>query len=308
MKNKRMLGNAMLLLTALIWGTAFVSQRVGMESIEPITFNAARMALAAVAVGTLAVFLSRREKSVFPSQTEERRDRNRNTVIGGVCCGIFLTAASIMQQMGLVYTTAGKAGFITAMYMLLVPLIRFVFFRKKSTWLVWSAVALGVAGMYFLCVTDGFHLTRGDTLVCLCAVFFSGHILCCDYYVQRGDPVGISAIQFAVATILSAIVAFLTETPSWEKLLPSAIPILYCGIVSGGVGYTLQIMAQKYTDPTVASLLMSMESVFAALAGAALLGERMRPRELLGCAILFAAIILVQLPAPKRRPAEAPQR
>ena len=138
MKNKRMLGNAMLLLTALIWGTAFVSQRVGMESIEPITFNAARMALAAIAVGTLAVFLSRREKSVFPSQTEERRDRNRNTVIGGVCCGIFLTAASIMQQMGLVYTAAGKAGFITAMYMLLVPLIRSALGGTGFCWLAAS--------------------------------------------------------------------------------------------------------------------------------------------------------------------------
>ena len=183
------------------------------------------------------------------------------------------------------------------MYMLLVPVIRLVFFRDKGTPPVWFAVALGVAGMYLLCVTEGFRLTRGDTLVCLCAVGFSAHILCCDHFAGRADPVAVSAVQFATATVLSAAAAFLTETPTWDKLAGAAVPILYCGIVSGGIGYTLQITAQKYTDPTVASLLMSMESVFAVLAGAVLLSERMTGREALGCAVMFAAIILVQLPS-----------
>ena len=306
MKNKRMLGNLLLLLTAFIWGTAFVFQRLGNEKIEPITFNAARMALAAAAVGLTAALLRRRERRSGAADAQDRRRRDRYTLWGGVCCGVCLTTASILQQMGLVYTTAGKAGFITAMYMLLVPIIRFVFFRKKNTWLVWGAVALGVAGMYLLCVTEQFRLTRGDTLVCLCAVFFSGHILCCDFFVRRGDGVGISAIQFAVAAVLSAVVARFTESTSPAGLLGAAVPILYCGLISGGVGYTLQIIAQKFTDPTVASLLMSMESVFAVLAGAALLGERMSLRELLGCVVMFIAIVIVQLPAPENSASRRP--
>ena len=297
MKNKKLLGNSLLLLTAMIWGTAFVFQRVGMESIEPITFNAARMALAAAAVGLLA-FSPRRAQAALPEA--QRRAYDKNTVVGGVCCGCFLAIASVLQQMGLVTTTAGKAGFITAMYMLLVPIIGFVFFRRKNSWLVWLAVLLGVVGMYLLCITEEFRLSHGDTLVCLCALFFSFHILCCDYFVRRGDALRIAAIQFAAAALLSAVVAAFTEEPSWAKLVSALIPILYCGLVSGGVGYTLQIVAQQYTEPTIASLLMSMESVFAVIAGALLLHERMSAREGLGCLVMLAAIVLVQLPLPEK--------
>lgn len=196
MNNKRLLGNALLLLTAIIWGTAFVAQRVGMESIEPLTFNAARMALAAIVVGLLSfvVWQIKRNASHSLSATEsinqEKKteglpgsmdERTRYTIIGGISCGICLSAASIAQQMGIVYTTAGKAGFITAMYMLLVPIIGFFVFGRKNSWLTWAAVLLGVIGMYLLCITEEFCLSRGDTLVCICAVFFSCHILCCDY-------------------------------------------------------------------------------------------------------------------------------
>ena len=322
MKDRKMLGNALLILTAMIWGTAFVFQRTGMESIEPITFNAARMALAAVAVGAVSVVTAPAEKKRFAGERitgpgerisgsngevtgpgkrntgtgeEQRRAYHRNTLIGGICCGTFLAAASIFQQMGIVYTTAGKAGFITAMYMLLVPVIGTVFFHKRNSWIVWLAVLIGVAGMYLLCMTEGFRLTRGDTLVCICALLFSGHILCCDHFVQLGDPIRISAIQFAACTVLSAIAAVILEQPTWDKIVSAAIPILYCGLISGGLGYTLQIIAQKFTDPTIASLLMSLESVFAVIAGALLLGERMSTRELMGCAVMFAAIVLVQI-------------
>ena len=322
MKDRKMLGNALLILTAMIWGTAFVFQRTGMESIEPITFNAARMALAAVAVGAVSVVTAPAEKKRFAGERitgpgerisgsngevtgpgeritgpgeEQRRAYNRNTFIGGILCGTFLAAASIFQQMGIVYTTAGKAGFITAMYMLLVPVIGTVFFHKRNSWIVWLAVLIGVAGMYLLCMTEGFRLTRGDTLVCICALLFSGHILCCDHFVQLGDPIRISAIQFAACTVLSAIAAVILEQPTWDKIVSAAIPILYCGLISGGLGYTLQIIAQKFTDPTIASLLMSLESVFAVIAGALLLGERMSTRELMGCVVMFAAIVLVQI-------------
>ena len=295
-----MLGNLLLTLTALIWGTAFVAQRVGMEHIEPLTFTASRMVLAAVAVGLVALLTAKRGNAPArsPGMTAMAR---RQTLLGGVCCGAFLAVASIFQQMGVVYTTAGKAGFITAMYMLLVPVINFLLFKKRNTWLVWLAVLVGVAGMYLLCVTGDFRLERGDMLVCVCAVLFSGHILCCDHFAPLGDPVRLSAIQFATAAVISGAAAFLLETPTWAKVASAAVPILYCGIMSGGVGYTLQIIAQRYTDPTVASLLMSLESVFAAIAGALLLGERMAPRELAGCVVMFAAIVLVQLPLPVRK-------
>ena len=314
-----MLGNLLLLLTAMIWGTAFVGQRVGMDSIEPITFNATRMALAAVMVGALAFLLrlknnkreiARRAASgTTPDVTSENVSRKGeenaaqwgNTWKGGICCGLFLTAGSVFQQMGVVYTSAGKAGFITAMYMLLVPILNFLLFKKKNSWLVWLAVFIGVGGMYLLCVKEDFSLTWGDILVCICALMFSGHILCCDRFVKLADPIELAAVQFATASVISAAVAFLMETPAWAGIVAAAIPILYCGVVSGGIGYTLQIVAQKYTDPTVASLLMSLESVFAVIAGAILLGEQMSSRELLGCAVLFVAIVLVQIPLPGER-------
>lgn len=306
-KNRKMLGNLLLLLTAVIWGTAFVFQRVGMDSIEPITFNAARMWLAAAAIGLVAVLTGKKKDlqaensgTGFTDTRDKVQEPRRNTVLGGICCGSFLTAASLFQQMGVVYTTAGKAGFITAMYMLLVPIINFVFFKKKNTWLVWTGVLIGVFGMYLLCIKDGFSLTYGDTLVCICALLFSGHILCCDHFVQLGNPIQISAIQFTTTAMISSIIAWIVEAPSPEKIVSAAIPILYCGIVSGGIGYTLQMIAQKFTDPTIASLLMSLESVFAVIAGAVLLGERMTSRELAGCIVMFAAIVLVQIPLPER--------
>ena len=304
MKNRKLLGNLLLTLTAVIWGCAFVAQRVGTESIEPVSFTAARMALAAVAVGPIA-FLPRRQRRA-PAAPAEARAIRRSTVIGGICCGCFLAAASIFQQMGVVYTTAGKAGFITAMYMLLVPILHFVLFGKKNTWLVWLAVLTGVAGLYLLCMTGSFRLSYGDTLVCVCALLFSGHILCCDHFARKGDPLRISAIQFVTAALISAVLALLTESPSREKLASAAIPILYCGLLSGGLGYTLQIVAQRFTDPTVASLLLSLESVFAVLAGALLLHERMSARELAGCIVMFAAIVLVQIPLPEKKKTESP--
>ena len=229
MKNKKMLGNLLLTLTAAIWGTAFVGQRVGMEKIEPFTFNAARMVLAAVVIGALAFGLCRKERVVQSNSTSTKSNANdtmRNTIIGGICCGTFLALASIFQQMGIVYTTAGKAGFISAMYMLLVPILNFVLFKKKNTWLVWLAVGIGVIGMYLLCMTEGFRLTRGDALVCVCAFLFSGHILCCDHFARQGDPIRISAIQFATAAVISGIGALVLETPSWDKIVSAAIPIL----------------------------------------------------------------------------------
>lgn len=294
-KKNKLLGNILLLIAAIIWGTAFAFQRVGMDSIEPATFAASRMTLSAVVVGIVALFF----KTPSEFSEEEKRKYNKNTIVGGICCGVFLAFASIAQQMGLVYTSAGKAGFITALYMLFVPIINFVLFRKRNTLVVWGAVLLGVFGMYLLCMTESFSLAYGDTLVLICAVLFSGHILCCDYFVNLGNPIKISAIQFVTTAIISWIAAFLTEEPSGDKIISAAIPIIYCGIVSGGVGYTLQIVAQKHTEPATASLLMSLESVFAVIAGAIILNELMSSRELVGCIVMFAAIVMVQIPVKK---------
>ena len=296
MNNKKTLCSLLLLFTAMIWGTAFAFQRAGRGAIEPFSFVAARMALSAAAVGIPAFSLKRRRAGRDASDPDQEREKRRGTLLGGLCCGLFLGAASLFQQTGVFYTTAGKAGFITAMYMLLVPILELLLFRKRHGALVWGAVALGVAGLYLLCVTEGFTLARGDALVCVCALLFAGHILCCGHFAPRADPLALSAIQFAAAALLAALAAALFEQPTWEKLLSTLWPILYCGLISGGLGYTLQMIAQRHTDPTVASLLMSLESVFAVLAGALLLSERMSAREALGCAVMFAAIVLVQLP------------
>ncbi len=298
MKGYRGIGNILLLITAVIWGTAFVFQRVGMDSIEPVTFTSARMWLAAGAAGAVSALQTKRRQPEEGDRTEQKK-RQRNTVAGGILCGCFLAAASVFQQAGIVTTTAGKAGFITALYILLVPLFSTLLWKKHNAPHVWAAIAMGVAGLYLLCISESFQLTRGDTLVFICAVFFSGHILCCDYFAKRADPVLLSAVQFMTVAVITGVIALICEEPGLTKLKAAAVPILYCGIMSGGVGYTLQIVAQRVTEPTVASMILSLESVFAAAAGALLLHERMSSREILGCVIMFAAITLVQIPAEK---------
>ncbi len=303
MRNKKLLGNLLLLFTAFIWGTAFAAQRTGMETIEPITFNAARTVLAAVAVGLLAWLVGRRENAAAlegAGASIGSSKLRRQEIIGGLCCGAFLTAAGTVQQVGLVYTSAGKAGFITAMYIIFVPVINSVFFKKRQGWMIWLAVLLGVGGMYLLCVSESLSLNRGDAWVGLCALLFSGHILCCDHFVQQGNALRISAVQFATAAVITTVLALMMENPTWDKIQAAFWPIAYCGLLSGGLGYTLQMTAQKYTEPAVASLLMSLESVFAVLAGAVLLDERLSSRELWGCIVMFAAIVMVQLPVASR--------
>ncbi len=298
MKNARTLGNALLLITSIIWGLAFVFQRSGMDHIEPITFNAARMTAGAIFV--IAICIIRDMKKKKASGFDGDKACAKSTLIGGIGCGLFLTAASLVQQIGLVYTTAGKAGFITAMYMLFVPIFNLIIFKKNGSAKIWISVIIGIIGMYLLCIKDTFTLGLGDALVFICALLFSGHILWCDRFAPKSDPIKMSTIQFITAASISWAISFICEEPSIEKIVSAAVPILYCGIISGGIGYTLQIVGQKYTDPTIASLLMSLESVFAVIAGVLILKEEMSLQEILGCIIMFAAIILVQLPARKK--------
>lgn len=304
MKTSKAFGNLILLLTSIIWGLAFVFQRTGMDNVGPITFNAVRMASASAFLIILSVFFDLRKRRNAPNEAqndaEATKKRKKATVVGGLLCGFFLTVSSLTQQMGMVHTTAGKAGFITAMYMLFVPIVNLILFKKKTSKTVWCAIALGIVGMYLLCVKENFTLTSGDALILLCAFLFSGHILCCDKYAPNCDPLKLSAIQFTVAAVVCAVLAFIFETPTVSGILSAAVPILYCGIVSGGIGYTLQIVGQKHTDPATASIIMSFESVFAAIAGALILHETMLPQELVGSVIMFVAIILVQLPEKRK--------
>ena len=304
MKNKKLLGNAILMFTAAIWGMGFAWQRLGMEDIGPVTFTAAREIISAVFIGIVAVIINgiaRKKERIrsgpFYSDSRDRpaRERRGATIRGGICCGVFLVSATLFQQWGIVYTTAGKAGFITAMYMLFVPIVGFVLFKMRHSWTVWLAVALGVVGMYFLCMNEALYLTKGDALMLVCALLYSGHILCCDHFVEKAEPISMSAIQFVTASVISLILAFILEVPQASQIRTAILPILYCGFVSGGMGYTLQIVGQKFADPTPASLIMSLEAVFAVLGGVLMLGERMTLREGAGCIIMFVAIILVQI-------------
>lgn len=289
---KGQLGNSLLLLlTATIWGVAFVAQSVGLEHVEAFTFTFARSIIGGLVL-IPCIFLLRKWKPGFATKTEW---------IGGICCGIALCAASNFQQVGIKYTTVGKAGFITALYVVLVPILG-IFLRKKVSALVWFCVALSVSGLYLLCIPKGeFALGFGDILVLICALLFSFHILVIDYFSPKGDGVVISCIQFFVCGILSGIIMLFTEEPSVGNLMAAKIPILYAGVLSSGVAYTLQVVAQKNVNPTVASLIMCLESVVAVLAGWLLLHEALSTRELTGCLLMFVAIVLAQIPVPQKK-------
>ena len=294
--HSRWFGSGILLLTAFIWGMAFTAQSAGMDYIGPFTMNCARSILGGLALLPLIAWNQARQRK----KAEAGTDTNwRATVIGGICCGVILAVASALQQIGIIYTTVGKAGFITTLYIVMVPLVG-VFWRKKIAGRVWFSVALAAVGMYLLCMNESFTVNPGDMYVFFCAVAFTGHILVIDHFSPKADGVAMSCIQFFTCAVLSGIAMLVAETPTWENIFAAAVPILYAGIMSSGVGYTLQIIGQKYTEPTVASLIMSLESVFAVLGGWMILGEKLSGRELLGCAVVFVGIILVQLPERRR--------
>ena len=287
------------LLAAFIWGTSFVAQSVGAEYLGPFTFNTARFSVAFVFLLALSLareYVRRREYAVEPSRPEQRRD----LLLGGLCCGAALAVASFLQQKGLETTTAGKAGFITALYIVIVPIVG-IFLKKKAPRTVWISVALAVAGLYCLCITESFSVAAGDFYTLLCAFCFSAHILVIDHFTQKVDGVQLSCVQCFAAAVVSCVGMLATESVSWEVLRSCALPILYAGILSNGVGYTLQILAQKGSNPTVVSLLLSLESVFATLAGVVVLHDQMSGREYLGCVLMLAAVILAQLPERKQQ-------
>ena len=302
MDKKQLRGSLLLTLTALIWGTAFVAQTVGMDHIGPFTFNAVRTLLAGVAMIPVILLFDKLQKKP-PMSPQLRRD----TLVGGVVCGTVLFVASSLQQAGIEAITenaSGKAGFITALYIIIVPLIGLLL-GKRPRKLVWLCVVLAIVGFYLLCVTGDFSIGFGELLVLGCAVGYSLHILVIDHFSPKADGMRMSCIQFFVSGILSAVAMFLLEEPTLSGIWAANTAILYTGIMSSGVGYTLQIVAQKDVNPTLATMIMSLESVCAVLAGWLLLHETLSAKELLGCLLVFVAVILAQLPEKKKESVEA---
>ena len=286
----------LLLLTATIWGVAFVAQSVGMDYVGGFTFNMARSLIGSAVLLPVIWFMGR--NSSKKAEEAQGSSSRKDLLWGGLACGILMCLASNFQQFGIKYTTVGKAGFITACYIVLVPILG-LFLKKKCSPFIWLAVAMSVAGLYLLCITDGFSIGKGDILVLICAVLFSFHILVIDYYSPKVDGVKLSCIQFLVCGILSGIPALIFEKPEMSAVLTAWQPILYAGVMSCGVAYTLQIIGQKNMNPTVASLILSLESCISVLAGWVILGQQLSAREITGCVIMFAAIILAQLPEKK---------
>jgi len=301
---KTLRANLLLLLTAMIWGMGFVAQDVGMDYMGPLTFNAVRLLLAGLALLPCIRLLDRiyqkragRKALTLKTMTKEQK---RRLILGGVLCGTVMTGGVAFQQYGLLYSSPGKAGFITALYIVLVPLVG-IFFKHRARYTVWIAVALCLAGLYFLSVTEALTIGFGDVLLIVGAVFFTGHILVIAHFSPQTDGVRMSCLQFFVAAGIFGLLTLLFEQPTPAAVLKGWVPIVYAGVISSGVGYTLQIVAQRDTAPAVASLLMSLESVFAVLGQWVILGNLLTGRELFGCGLMFAGIVLSQLPGKKQK-------
>lgn len=304
MRKQQIRNSILLLLAATIWGVAFVAQSVAMDYIGPFTFNCIRSLLGgAVLLPVIGIFsISKKEKNEKSNGSFFKR--NRTLIIGGLCCGLALCIASNLQQIGIVTTSAGKAGFITAFYIIFVPVVN-LFLGKKSSFLIWISVALALVGLYLLCITESLSINQGDLYLLLCAIVFTIHILVIDHFSPLVDGVKMSCIQFFVSGILSAIPMFLFEEPSFTQLKAASVSILYAGIMSCGVAYTLQIVGQKNMNPTIASLILSLESVVSVLAGWVILHQTLSVREIIGCILMFGAIIFAQLPAKPARSAHS---
>lgn len=292
-----MRNSLLLLLTALIWGVAFVAQSVGGDAVGSFTFNGVRSLIGSAVLLPVIYFLdSQKKRELGEKKFQAEKGDQKTLLTGGICCGIMLCIASNFQQFGISFTTVGKAGFITAMYILIVPVLG-LFMKRKVGVKVWAGVVLATIGLYMLCMTsERLTLSRGDLLVLICAGFFSLHILIIDHFSPKVDGVRMSCIQFFVCGVISMIGAFWFEAPDLGAILAGWLPILYAGVLSCGVAYTLQIVGQKNMDPTVASLILSLESVFSVLAGWVILHQTLSIRELAGCVLMFLAIILAQLP------------
>ena len=305
MRNKKLISNFMLTITAIIWGTAFVAQSVATDHIWAFAFNAARNLIGGLVLIPYILITNRFKEKNSIEGTNENKEKltlsnwfkqNKILIVGGTLCGFFLFGGSTFQQLGIKYTSAGKSGFITALYIILVPVVG-IFFKKKVPFKVWICVLIAIIGFYLISIKENLTINIGDLLTLICAFFFTFHILVIDYFSPKVDGVKLSCIQFFVTSVISLLFSLIFESTKLSDLIGAWFPILYVGIFSCGVAYTLQIIAQKNTEPVIASLIMSLESVFAALSGWLILNQTLSFKEAVGCLLVFIAIIITQLPS-----------
>ena len=298
---KQLRGSIILLLAAIIWGGAFVAQSEAMDHVTPFTYNAARMligGLTLVPVILITDAFRDREKRTF---APGNRAVLRASLLGGVICGVILAGASSFQQFGIAQTTVGKAGFVTALYIVLVPICN-ALFKKKIPPITWVCVVIAIAGFYLLCIKEDFTIARGDLLVLCCAVIYTFHIITIDRFNERAvDGVLMACVQFFVCGVITLVCALLFEEPSFAALWNARVSLAYTGILSCGAAFTFQILGQRDCEPTAATLIMSLESVFSALFGWMILHQSLSGKELAGCALVFTAVVLAQVPLPKRK-------
>ncbi len=300
MKKNELLGIIMLLIAAVIWGTTFVAQSEAMDDMGPFTYSTARCILGAVVLVPVILVSDAAKKKIgiYKSPSAEYK---KKTLIAGCVCGIVLFIAAAFQQVGMAMGTgSGKAGFITAMYMLIVPIIG-LFMKKKVRAIIWPCLLVATVGLYLLCITGDFSFRTSDIVVFGGAISFAVHIMVIEVYSPYVDGIRLSCLQLVINAILSAVFMVIFEEPTWAQLQNGWFAIVYAGVLSSGVAYTLQILAQQRTNPTIASMLMSLESVFAVLGGAVILGEIPTAREAIGCIMMFAAIIVAQLPTKAKK-------
>ena len=278
-----------MLLAAAIWGFAFVAQREGMETMGPFLFNAARFFIGSAVLFPLVWYLSKKNKTPKNKETSTKK-----LLIAGTIAGLFLFLASSFQQVGIQYTTAGKAGFITGLYIFFVPLIG-IFFGQRTGSGTWLGAFIAVIGLYLLSINDDFSIARGDLLQLICAVFFAAHILVVGYVAKRMDPLKLSLIQYVVSGVLSFIIAIAIELITWQMIVDTAIPLLYAGVMSIGVGYTLQVVAQQHAKSSHAAIILGLEGAFAVLGGWLILDENLSTRGLIGCGLMLSGMFLSQL-------------
>lgn len=287
----------LLFIAALIWGVAFVAQSAGMDYVGPYTFNAVRSLLGGVVLIPCVFLLERLNKKQNTSdeqQASQIKDRPKDLIVGGALCGVVMFISTSLQQVGILYTTVGKAGFITALYIIIVPILG-IFLKKKAGLKIWISVVIAMIGLYLLCMQGSFSLSKGDFLILICSVCFSVHIMVVDHFTEKVSGTKLSCIQFLIAGVLSSVLMFIFEEPHWADIFAAWLPITYAGILSCGVAYTFQIIGQRGTDPAIASLILSLESVISVLAGWVLLNQKLSFREIMGCVLMFAAIILAQV-------------
>jgi drug/metabolite transporter (DMT)-like permease len=302
MQTKTLRSDLLLLVAAFIWGTTFVAQRMGMSHIGPMTYNALRFALGAVTLVPVILMIP------VNGQVANRKRGVRFLLCGGTLAGLALFGGASMQQIGLIYTTAGKAGFITSLYVVLVPIIGRILGQRIGL-SVWAGAVLAVAGLYLLSFTGSFAVGRGDLLVLIGAFFWAVHVHLIGYLAKRANPLCIACLQFVTCSALSLVAALLYEEIAIVPIRQATVPILYGGVLSAGVAFTLQVVCQRTSPPAHAAIVMSLETVFAALAGYVILHEHLGPRDLAGCALMLAGLMVVQLPllfnSPSARPAGA---